>query len=91
MENGLHMTELKVYAAFAVATGLSGLVASMQTLLVPDNTWLPIGAVIGLVSAAIYSTIKVVRMIDRIHGALDRADRERKMLAKKLDVDLEDE
>lgn len=50
-----------------VSSHALGLVAAMQLLVDPANTWIPWPVLVAILALAIVSTIKVVRFVDGVH------------------------
>lgn len=86
------MKEHGEFVAWSSASVLStgaGLVAAVQTLFDPANAWVPAGVLITLVLVSIGTTAKVVRLLDGIKAGFEKARKERKKLAKALNIDID--
>jgi hypothetical protein len=59
------MREIQVYGASLLALGISTSVGAIQTLLTPDETWIPLGVLVGMLGLAIAVTVKVMRLLAR--------------------------
>jgi len=84
----ISLTEVGVYASASIVSVGSGIVLSAQTLLDPQNAWVPLGVLVTLLGIAVATTIKVVRLIDSIHREIAIAKKERGKLARAAGVDL---
>lgn len=68
----MHMVE--VHAAAALSSGFIGTLAAaataMQLVLTPENIWVPLSVTLAFVGGffgiAVYSTVRVIRFIDKI-------------------------
>tara|TARA_R100000664_G_scaffold10212_1_gene16930 strand:- start:1485 stop:1730 length:246 start_codon:yes stop_codon:yes gene_type:complete len=65
------LSQLKVFSGVAVSSGVASYAAAVQQVLTPDETLLPVGVVVGLFLVAIFSTAKIVRLVDSINSRLD--------------------
>lgn len=84
------VTEVTVYSFASIGSTLAAVVGLVQTLIDPNDAWVPLGALIGLVTMSVLTTVKVVRLLDGFRGQIERAERQRKVLAEKLGLELED-
>ena len=66
------VASLEVTSVIAVTSASAAMVSAtawaVQIVLTPDNVWIPVGVVFGLVGLAILTTIRAVRMFDRLTG-----------------------
>ena len=82
------MTRITVYSFASIGSTLASVVGLAQTMIDPDNAWVPFGVLVGLVGMAVATTAKVVRLIDGINAEIKTAKREREKLAKAFGLDL---
>ena len=64
------VTSLEITSVVAVTSASAALVSSTlyvaQVVLTPDNVWIPIGLVFGLVGLSVWTTVRAVRMFDKM-------------------------
>lgn len=68
------ISQVKVFSTSAVGMGAASYIGSVQQVLTPDDTMLPVGVVVGLFVAAILATVKVVRLVDGMNRRLDEIE-----------------
>ena len=78
--------QLTVASFVAVNAGFAATLASMQTMLTPDSTFVPLGVVVTLWVTAIGATGVVLRTLWRLEKHNDLARRERHFIARKAGV-----
>lgn len=64
------MFQLETYSVAAVTSGAAAIstatLYAAQIVLTPENVWIPFGLVLGLVGFSVWTTVRAVRVFDRL-------------------------
>jgi xanthosine utilization system XapX-like protein len=88
------MREVGMYGAALLALGITTSVGAIQTLLTPDNTWIPLGVLVGMLGISIAVTVKVMRLLSKFEAlevTVRKAAKRQRHIAKELDIDFPEE
>lgn len=87
----IYMPDLKIYAVTGVGSWMYSMFTSIQLMIDPSDTWVPMLTVVGALGLAGGITWKVSQILNKVNNELERAHRERRMIARTLGIDLGDE
>ena len=77
------VASLEVTSVVAVTSASAAMVSAtawaVQIILTPENVWIPAGIVFGLVGIAIWTTIRAVRIFDRLTGDVNKIKKHLKL------------
>lgn len=80
----ISLGELGVYSMASIVSTAAGALMAGQLLFDPAQTWVPLAVLVVLMIFAIRTTIKVVRLLDRVNGEIAIAKTEREAARKSL-------